>query len=677
MKKSPKDPFAVDWNTADIGEVAFTQWLCVEIQNAIDARASWVAEGGWIDLFHLIYDQDQMDRQGPWPNSANLTSWIGTVQVDSMGARIQQAICGVEPLCTARGWGADPIQTAKVEAVMEWQANDSFLRDDIEDAIELALIEGTSMLEVDERPIMRHARREITVAQQTTPTGEPLFDEQAQPLLQQGADGNYQEWSGDTSQPSVNVFIEERNYACGGSQRRVLGGKDFLILPGHARNDSEVWGYAKRIYLRPIELHQRAEAGTYTNIDRLDLQTSDRQQRAEETRRGITIEPQQDQTVQKELWEVHLCYDIDGDGADEWLIATISIPNQVNLRTEYDQLKQMRGVFFRPFPNPTWVYGRSLIQKLITTIFEHTAERNMIADRGAMAVSAPLQRLTTAYWNPFDQPMGPQAVIDVRSHDEVKQMQIADVPQSMVYMKRDTESAAERIGGVNDSAIVGASPEGQPPTATQVQTTTQAAYIRVDKATRRLRNAVSKVYDLEFTILKRQIAGKGEQGMSVPDDVIRGMTSRGVPVPQGGDPFAVTVADLAGRWTFKPKGSVQSSDKRYLLQNFNGLMSTLAGLAKMNPQLAQNLSSNPEIVKEFLSMALYIYDAPDPQKILDTLTSAPAGMPSSPMGPGQPPMAGTSAPVGLPPQLAQLLHSMSGPTAPPNVPAQPMSPVHG
>lgn len=631
-----KDPFAVDWNTASIDETGFTNWLRTEIQNAQSARASWVAEGGWIDLAHLLYEQEQMDRQGPWPNSANLTSWIGMVQVDALTSRIAQAICGVEPLCTARGWGADPIQTAKVEAIMEWQAQDQFLRDHLEDAIELALIEGTSMLEVDERSVMRHTRREIRVVQQTGPNGEPLFDGDHQPLLAQGLDGDYVEWDGDETTPNVTTVIEERNFACAGPQYRVLGGKDFLILPGHARNDSEVWGYAKRFYLRPIELEQRAEAGTYQNIDKLAMGNTDRQQRADETRRGITIAPEDGQTVEKEFWEVHLCYDIDGDGADEWLIATINIPDQVLMRCQYDQIHQMRGVFFRPFPNPTWVYGRSLIiNKLLTTIFEHTAERNMIADKAAMAVSAPLSRLTTAYWNPNDQPIGPQSVIDVRSHDEIRQVEVKDVPQSMIYLKRDTESAAERIGGVNDSAVVGVSPEGAPPTATQVQTTTQASYIRVDKATRRLRSSVSKVYDLLLVLTRRMLEGKGDQGMAVPDDVIRGMSSRGVPVPTEGS-YAVTAADLAGRWTFKPKGSVQSSDKRYLLQNFNGLMSTIAGFAKMNPQFAQNVSQNDELLKELLSMALYIYDAPDPQKILDTMTQAPAGMPPSPMAPGAP-----------------------------------------
>lgn len=656
MAKS-KDPFAVDWSKANIDETAFTQWLRTELQNALDARASWVAEGGWIDLAHLLYEQDQMDRQGPWPNSANLTSWIAMVQVDSLTSRIAQAICGVEPLCTARGWGATPMQTAKVESIMEWQAQDQFLRDHLEDAIELALIEGTSMLEVDERSVMRHTRREIRVVQQTSDLGEPLFNTDMEPMLATDpVSGDYQEWDGDESTPNVTVVVEERNYACGGPQYRVLGGKDFLILPGHARNDSEVWGYAKRFYLRPVELEQRAAAGTYHNLDRLSMGTSDRQQRADETRRGITIAPEDGQTVEKEFWEVHLCYDIDGDGADEWLIATINIVDQVMMRLEYDQIQQMRGVFFRPFPNPTWVYGRSLvINKLLTTIFEHTAERNMIADRAAMAVSAPMSRLTTAYWNPNDQPIGPQAVIDVRSHDEIKQVQIQDVPQSMIYLKRDTESAAEKIGGANDSAVVGVSPEGAPPTATQVTTTTQASYIRVDKATRRLRSSVSKVYDLLLVLTRRMLEGKGDQGMSLPDDVIRGMESRGVPIPQDG-PMAVTAADLSGRWTFKPKGSVQSSDKRYLLQNFNGLMSTVAGLAKMNPQFAQNLATNPEIIKEFLGSALYIYDVPDPQKILDTLTTAPqsAGMQASPM-PGQPP----TAPNGMPPQLQQLLSSMT------------------
>lgn len=664
MAKQKRDIFAVDWSKAAISENEFTDWLRTEIQNAQDARASYVAEGGWLDLFHLLYEQAQMDRIGPWPNSANLTSWIGTVQVDALSARVAQAICGVEPLCTVTGWGKTSEHTAKVESFHEWQAGDEYLREHLEDAIDLALIEGTIGLEVDEKAVMRHTRRVIKAKPRTDEFGGVMLNDKLEPELERDDNDMLIEVENDTD-PSVDVVIEDRVFACNGPQYRVLGGKDFLILPGHARNETEIWGYAKRFYLRPVELKQRAEAGTYQNIDQLAISVSDRDQRQDETRRGITIEPQQDQTVQKEFWEVQLCYDIDGDGADEWLIATISVKDCVLMRLEYDQLKQMRMVPFCPFPNPTWVYGMGLVQKLITTIFEHTAYRNSMADRNAMAVSAPLSRLTQAYWNPDEQPIGPQSVIDVRSHDEIRQIQVADVPQSSVYLKRDVEAAAERIGGLNDQSVVGVNPEGAPPSATQIQTTSTASAIRVDKVTRRLRRSVARVYDIRHEILKRQLQSNGEKGMAVPDDVLMGMQSRGVSVPTEG-PFAITAKDLDGKWMFKPKGSVQSSDKRFLLQNLNGLMQTIGQLAQMSPQLAANMQQNPEVVKAFLDNALYIFDVSERGKILDALTKAPVGTQPSPMGPQGQPAPGQPQPQqgppqgGIPPQIAQMMQAQQG-----------------
>ena len=46
MAKQKRDIFAVDWSKAAISENEFTDWLRTEIQNAQDARASYVAEGG-------------------------------------------------------------------------------------------------------------------------------------------------------------------------------------------------------------------------------------------------------------------------------------------------------------------------------------------------------------------------------------------------------------------------------------------------------------------------------------------------------------------------------------------------------------------------------------------------------------------------------------------------------
>lgn len=653
MAKPKKNPFAVDFSKAAISETDFTNWLVQQVLDAQNARAAYTSEGGLLDLFHLIYDQGAMPGNGPWPGSANLTSWIGTVQVDAMTSRVAKAVCGVEPVCTVDGWSESPERVGKVEAFHEWKAVDERLRPQIRACIELGLIEGTAFLEVDERAVMRHVRRTIKAVPEMDEFGALKLDGdgKAVPQIQ---DGEYVQVTPETQDgPTMDVLIEERNYACDGPQYRLLGGKDGYILPGHARNDSEVWGFAKRIYLRPVELKQREAAGTYRNIDQLSLSNSDREQRMDETRRQITIEPQDDQTVQKELWEIQLSYDIDDDGADEWLVATISIKDGVLLRLDYDQIKQMRFVAFRPFPDPTWVYGRSLIQKLISLIYEHTSERNMIADKSAMAVSAPLSRLTTAYWNPDDQPIGPQAVIDVRSHDELKQVVVSDVSQSMIYLKRDTENAAERVGGVGDMAVVGVDGLDQNqanPTATQVQTVAQAAAIRVEDVIESIRNSVEDVYMLRQTIWERSLANH-PQGMKPPDDVLKGMETRGISMGQDNSVFAFTAADLAGRWRFKPKGSLQSSNKQYLLQNVNGLMAAVMGLAKLNPQMQQSVSGLP-FIKAMLDHYLQLYDVSDKAAILKSL--APPPMPE------QPPLA----PGAIPPQLVQALQAMPNSGAP-------------
>lgn len=650
----PKNPYAVDFSSkkTTISETSFCNWLVNQIMDAQNARAAYTSEGGLLDLFHLIYEQGAMPGIGPWPGSANLTSWIGTVQVDSMTSRVYKAVCGVEPICAVDGWSETPERIAKVEAFMEWKAADERLRQQIRGAIELGLIEGTAFLEVAERPVMRHTRRTIKAIPQMDEFGAIALDEKGAAVPQQDENGQYIEATGDQlASPTIDVVIEESNYACDGPQYRLLGGKDGYILPGHARNTSEVWGYAKRIYLTPVELKQRQEAGTYRNVEKLALLTSDRQQRQDEVRKQITIEPQEDQTVQKELWEVQLNYDIDGDGADEWLIATISITDFVLLRLDYDQIKQMRFVPITPFPDPTWVYGRSLIQKLISLIYEHTSERNMIADKSAMAVSAPLSRLTTAYWNPDDQPIGPQSVIDVRSHDEIKQVQVSDVPQSMIYLKRDTEQAAERVGGVGDMAVVGVDglDQGQAnPTATQVQTVAQATAIRVDDVIEAIRTSIEDIYMLRAEIWKRSLANH-PNGMPAPDDVLGNMETRGVKM--GGDGqavYAFTAADLEGRWRFKPKGSLQSSNKAYLLQNVNGLMASMQGLAQLNPQFHAAMQ-NPEFIKAIFDHYLAIYEVSDKAGIMKSLASAftpPAPMPSA-LPPGA-----------VPPQIMQALQGM-------------------
>ena len=88
----------------------------------------------------------------------------------------------------------------------------------------------------------------------------------------------------------------------------------------------------------------------------------DRFQTLEDTRQGVTIAPQVDETAEKELWEVQLLYDIDDDGIEEWLITTITGVDQssgprVLLRLQPDDLGRPRYECFTPFPRARGVWG--------------------------------------------------------------------------------------------------------------------------------------------------------------------------------------------------------------------------------------------------------------------------------------------------------------------------------
>src|SRR5205085_2618103 len=78
---------------------------------------------------------------------------------------------------------------------------------------------------------------------------------------------------------------------------------------------------------------------------------------------------------------------------------------------------------------------------------------NMRADMAAMAIASPILRRTGALWDPYEQPMGPRSVIDVRDPQELTQMVMRDVPQSLNVWKQDIRADIDRAIGMNDTAL--------------------------------------------------------------------------------------------------------------------------------------------------------------------------------------------------------------------------------
>ena len=112
----PRDPQVVTWPRPD-DKTAFCSWLATELQQAIDARSRYTSDGGYLDVWHALYEQAERPRGAtPWPDAADLASYLPTEKVDALRARFSQVIFGPDPIATVEGWGEPSDRVAKVEA---------------------------------------------------------------------------------------------------------------------------------------------------------------------------------------------------------------------------------------------------------------------------------------------------------------------------------------------------------------------------------------------------------------------------------------------------------------------------------------------------------------------------------------------------------------------------------
>lgn len=624
-------PFAKDEGGRGLTKRAFTDWLCQELTAAKDARAAHIADGGYIDTWHGMYEQAERPRAAkPWPDAADLASYIPTEKVDALRARLVQIVFGGEPLCTVEGIGESSERVAKVEAFHQWKAEDERLQTYVAKSIHVGLIEGTGVLEVTERHGMRKTRGPFRAAMHRDEYLRPILGDDLQPQPAMDASGKLTPWSGDETEPYVEVTRESVDYVGRGPQYRVLSLKDFLFLPGHAEDMGDVWGFAKRFYMRLPDLQQRVKQGLYDAAAVEAMGTDgERVQRPEHDRQGVTIAAQEGRTAEKELWEVHLLCDIDGDDIEEWCVVCLSVQHQVLLRASFDTLEQVRYVPFTPFPHPKSVYGYSFVGKKILTISdEHTALRNMKADRQALALNAPILRESTSIWDPEDAQWGPSAVIDVRSVNEIKQLQISDVPASTYQSEQTILGAAERVTGLNDASVSGVTPDTKR-TATEIAATSNASFVRVDEPASYLQEALEDLYVLRHLLWTRALQAE-DDGLVPPERVMVGLQSQGLTLPTDG-PFRFTAADLHGYFRFKPRGSSATADKLKLRQDLAEFISiALPALMKLFPMQAQQIMANSQAFYEFLEQALRLYGFTNLQSVLRQ-PEAPNGQPMPPM----------------------------------------------
>jgi hypothetical protein len=614
-KKKSRDAFEVKLSDDKRKELAL--WLCDEIQGSLDAKASADRD---VDYWHTLYEQGRtrLSSNTPWPNAADLTSYLATQNVDSLHARLMKTI-NVEPIWTVEGWGQTAQNAPVVEEFHQWKAEEEGLQSVFDRLGLIALIEPRGLLEVREGTQMRRVRKETWVALEMAPAVNPLtglpeaapvFDEKGQPKLQMGPDGKYVTPQ-DPNQPAVKVVIDSLEPIRTGPQYRVIPYRDSVVLPGHARDKDEIWGYGKRFWKRMPDLEEMGLRGIYDEDAIAQLtKIGEREPEPSLQRSGLDVARQENSTAEKELWEVLLLKDLDGKG-ERWYIVTVHVGQQVILRLHHDDVDRSRFVLFNLFPRPDRATeGFSLVgHKLITTIEEHTAVRNMRADRSTMAVQAPIKRLQGALWDPIEQPWGAGAVIDVRDMREVEPMQVPDVPPSVVDWERGLERQAERLVGVNDIASGQTMQESK--TLGEVQMATEQSFVRMDLVIRRFQESMEDLAAIRHAIWKRVLAEQPE-GVEPPQGIMIGLEARGLPLPGG----RMTAQLLEGQFRFKPRGSVETADPRALRADFNQMLQALPALIQASPMLQQALLMNPQAARALLEQFVRVYRIPNRQAFL-------------------------------------------------------------
>lgn len=651
-------------------------WICDQIQDGLTARSTQERE---VDYWWKLYEQarTRTGNAAPWPDAADLTSYLASEKVDALHARLMRTVFGVEPIWTVEGWGDAASRAPIVEEFHQWKAEEERLQTVLDRLFLQALVEPRGLLEIAEGTELRTVRKTIKAALELHPeTGQPIFDENGQPLFVRDKKGQLIEATDDQT-PAAETVIDSSERVRTGPVYRILPYADSLVLPGHARDADEVWGYFKRFWRRMDVLEARADAGLYDE-EAVEMMhgTSDRESNASLERANMGVPSSDKGQAEKELWEgvvlldmaeLMESYDVKvRDKAlkgERWYLVTVHVPTQQLLRVQFDDMERSRFVNVILFPRADRVTeGYSLVgHKLITTIEEHTAVRNMKADRTSLANRAPIKRLQGALWDPMEQPWHPGAVIDVRDPRELEPMVVPDVTAPMMQWEQTIERTAERLAGINDVASGQVATESR--TLGEVQMATEQSFVRMDLIVKRSQEAMEDIGSIRNAIWTRTLAeNKGEE---MPATLVSNLEGRGVSIDQALPDGRVTAAMLDGAFRFKPHGSVENADPNRRRNDMMGMLQALPLLAQAFPML-QSMFASPQAARAMGREFLRNFHVQNTQAFLGSVSQdmAAQGMLNQ-LPPGSPlPMPPMGMGPGMPPG-AQMAPPMAGPQGPP------------
>ena len=678
---TPRSPF--DVRLPDDGRQRFAIWLCDQVTDGLNARGTQERE---VDYWWQLYEQarTRTGKNAPWPDAADLTSYIPSEKTDALHARIMRTVFGVEPVWTVEGWGESASKAPLVEEFHQWKLEEERFQTVADRFVLQALVEPRGLLEIAEGTDRRTVRKTINAALALHPeTGGPIFGEDGQPVLQRNERGEHIEVTDDQT-PSAETVIDSDELVRTGPVYRVLPYCDSLILPGHARDRDEIFGYFKRFWRRLDYLEGKADLGVYDDdaIERM-RSNADRESTPSLERAQMAVAASDKGQAEKELWEGVILLDLAAlmatygvtvrDKAlkgERWYLVTLHLPTQSLLRVQFDDMERSRFVPVILFPRHDRVTeGYSLIgHKLITTAEEHTAWRNQAADRGALKNRAPIKRLQGALWDPEEQPFGPASVIDVRDMREIEPFDMPDVAQSVFEHISMMDRTAERIAGINDVASGQVATESR--TLGEVQMATEQSFVRMDLIVKRFQEAMEEIAQICHAIWTRTLAERGDDGIEAPAALISNLEGRGVSIDSALPGNRVTASMLQGVYRFKPHGSVENADPNRQRNDLMGMLQALPMVMQAFPMLGMMFSS-PMAARAMGREFLKAFRVRNSQAFLGSISSDMAqqqGLDGMPPAPAIPP-----PPMGMPPGMGGP-PMMPGPQGPPPPMSEPGGP---
>lgn len=654
-----KKPAQTAWDVTLSAEKkdAFAEFLCRELENAISQRSVPIPE---VRYWWTLYEQGRTREQTPhaWQDAADLTSYLGTEKVDALRARILRTIM-VDPVYTVEGWGTSAQKAPFVEDFHQWALESEGLQAYLARVIHASLIEPRGVLEVFEDTTERVVRKQIRAQVQTGPDGQPVLDaETFDPVMVKDDEDRFVEIE-NPLQASADVIIDEVERVRKGPGYRVLSYEHFHVLPAHAREKADIWGYAKYFTKRVDQLEEAIKAGVYGTDTLEEIDTSPEVDSAQSpSGQPVPVVAQEGPTAEKELFEVQLLHNLDGKGL-RWYLVTVHLRSRTLLRIKYDNINTGRYILFVPFPRTDRAHeGYSFLgHKHITVIEEHTAWRNMLADHASKVINAPIKRSQNALWDPDIQPMGSHAIIDVRDMNEVMPMDVPDLSGPAIQREREIVQASDRMTGINDVAA-GIRPESSR-TLGETTMVTEQSFVRIDETIKNLMEAMEDLGQVRQAIWLRTLEDR--KTMQAPASLFEGLDER------GGDPSKsqtneITPEMLSGTFRFKPRGSSETADKGRLRQDYMQGLQGLAVLFQTWPALAQAIGMNPQAAKSAVEQWLRLFNIPDKQAWLGNLEQMMAPPPMLGMPPGMPPGPGgpPGLPPGMPPQIAAMMSQGGG-----------------